>query len=73
VGLVWLRDDDDPLVEEFIGIVRGRTTNSSRGEAGQETPPAPPVKAAKAKQKPVRKPEPARGGRGKPKPGKRRR
>jgi DNA-binding transcriptional LysR family regulator len=31
VGLAWLVDNDDPLVQEFIGIVRGRTANSSRG------------------------------------------
>jgi DNA-binding transcriptional LysR family regulator len=31
VGLAWLRDNDDPDVESFIGIVRGRTARSSRG------------------------------------------
>ncbi|MBZ5733946.1 LysR family transcriptional regulator [Nocardioides sp. TRM66260-LWL] len=32
VGLAWLvEDDDDPLRQEFIGIVRGRTARSSRG------------------------------------------
>ena len=65
VGLVWLRDDEDPLVAEFIGIVRGRTANSSRGEGAQEPAPEP---AAQPKQKPARKPQPARGGWGKPKP-----
>lgn len=31
-ALAWLGDrDGDPLVEELIGIVRGRTANSSRG------------------------------------------
>ncbi|GIG36993.1 LysR family substrate-binding domain-containing protein [Cellulomonas pakistanensis] len=31
-ALAWLADrDGDPLVEELIGIVRGRTVNSSRG------------------------------------------
>jgi DNA-binding transcriptional LysR family regulator len=35
VALAWLREHDgDPLVEEMIGIVRGRTVNSSRGTAG---------------------------------------
>lgn len=28
--LAWRTDNDHPLIEEFIGIVRGRTTNSSR-------------------------------------------
>ena len=30
VGLAWLVDHDDPDVETFIGIVRGRTARSSR-------------------------------------------
>ncbi|WP_188037695.1 LysR substrate-binding domain-containing protein, partial [Actinotalea sp. JY-7885] len=36
VGLAWLTERTTPLVEEFIGIVRGRTARSSRGA----TPPA---------------------------------
>ena len=28
--LAWRQDNDHPLIEEFIGIVRGRTANSSR-------------------------------------------
>jgi len=31
VGLAWLQDNDDPRVQTFIGIVRGRSANSSRG------------------------------------------
>ena len=31
VGLTWLVDNDDPRIQEFIGIVRGRTARSSRG------------------------------------------
>ncbi len=30
VGLAWLVDNEDDRVQEFIGIVRGRTTRSSR-------------------------------------------
>lgn len=33
VGLVWPADRTTDLVEEMIGIVRGRTVNSSRGNA----------------------------------------
>jgi DNA-binding transcriptional LysR family regulator len=33
VGLVWRRDRYTELVEEMIGIVRGRTANSTRGRA----------------------------------------
>lgn len=31
VGLAWRTDDEDPRIERFIGVVRGRTANSSRG------------------------------------------
>ncbi|WP_369369699.1 LysR family substrate-binding domain-containing protein [Promicromonospora sp. Populi] len=34
VGLVWPTDRTTDLVEELIGIVRGRTVNSSRGRGG---------------------------------------
>lgn len=36
IGLAWLADNDDERIEQFIGIVRGRTERSTRGEA---TPP----------------------------------
>jgi len=32
VGLAWLAEREEPEIEEFIGIVRGRTVNSSRQE-----------------------------------------
>jgi DNA-binding transcriptional LysR family regulator len=35
IGLAWLRDLEDDRVETFIGVVRGRTANSSRGTPGQ--------------------------------------
>jgi DNA-binding transcriptional LysR family regulator len=31
VALAWLRETDDEWVQTFIGVVRGRTVNSSRG------------------------------------------
>ena len=31
VALAWVADRTTPLIEEFAGIVRGRTANSSRG------------------------------------------
>lgn len=33
VGLVWPVATDDPLLETFIGVVRGRTERSTRGAA----------------------------------------
>jgi DNA-binding transcriptional LysR family regulator len=49
IALVWLRDEGGPLVDEFIGVVRGRTANSSRSDAATPTPePAKPAKGARA-------------------------
>jgi DNA-binding transcriptional LysR family regulator len=53
VGLAWARDRHTDLVEEMIGIVRGRTANSTRGrdpEPARKPPAAdrratPPAKA----------------------------
>ncbi|OLL17589.1 MULTISPECIES: LysR substrate-binding domain-containing protein [unclassified Rhodococcus (in: high G+C Gram-positive bacteria)] len=38
VGLVWLSERTTDLVEEFVGIVRGRTANSSRGRQDESQP-----------------------------------
>ncbi|MGZ8743420.1 MAG: LysR family transcriptional regulator substrate-binding protein, partial [Nocardioides sp.] len=44
VGLAWPQDAEDPRVEAFIGIVRGRTERSSRGEQRATTPAKPAPK-----------------------------
>ncbi|SDJ90860.1 LysR family transcriptional regulator substrate-binding protein [Streptomyces indicus] len=36
MGLVWPEGETSDLVEQFIGIVRGRTVNSSRGQSPAE-------------------------------------
>jgi DNA-binding transcriptional LysR family regulator len=47
VALVWLEERTTDLMEEFIGIVRGRTANSSRGrQQPEKKQPAKPKKAA---------------------------
>ncbi|MDO5534664.1 MAG: LysR substrate-binding domain-containing protein [Propionibacteriaceae bacterium] len=33
IALAWRVDNEHPLIDEFIGIVRGRTANSSRTQA----------------------------------------
>ena len=62
IALVWRRDAPDqrvPLLEEFIGVVRGRTANSSRGAAEVAPDPAPQQRAqpsrtaSKARRQPV--------------------
>ena len=45
IALVWPSERSTPLVEEFVGIVRGRTANSSRGSvAPARAAPARPAK-----------------------------
>jgi DNA-binding transcriptional LysR family regulator len=65
VGLSWREDHTTDLVEDFIGIVRGRTVNSTRG---RQAPAAQPRKdKPKPKAKPQPKPAPqGRGRRGRP-------
>ncbi|WP_034485367.1 LysR family substrate-binding domain-containing protein [Actinomadura oligospora] len=38
IGLAWLEAETTDLMEELIGIVRGRTVNSSRGRTAQQRP-----------------------------------
>lgn len=58
IGLAWLADNPNPLIEDFIGVVRGRTVNSTRttqARGGAESPqrprrtPAPGGSAAKTR------------------------
>ncbi|MFE2934796.1 LysR family substrate-binding domain-containing protein [Streptomyces sp. NPDC059221] len=54
VALSWLEDETTDLVEEFIGIVRGRTVNSTRGRP--RTPAQPKAERAEtggARRKPA--------------------
>lgn len=41
VALSWREDATTDLVDDFIGIVRGRTVNSSRGRSSRTAPPPP--------------------------------
>ncbi|QUI30826.1 LysR family substrate-binding domain-containing protein [Streptomyces alfalfae] len=71
VALSWPEAATSDQVEDFIGIVRGRTVNSSRGRAQapatQEKPQAKakakPRGAAQPKKKPVARPKAAKRGR----------
>jgi DNA-binding transcriptional LysR family regulator len=59
VGLAWHRDTEDPRVEAFVGIVRGRTERSSRGEPAapaKEPRATKPAKPAVASGRGVRRP-----------------
>ncbi|WP_127130790.1 LysR substrate-binding domain-containing protein [Georgenia sp. SYP-B2076] len=58
VALAWRADDEDPRVETFIGIVRGRTEQSSRGGAAA---PAPKKAAGGRRATPTVAPRPRRG------------
>jgi len=41
IGLTWLKENDDPRIETFIGVVRGRTVRSSRAEPPSASGPVP--------------------------------
>jgi hypothetical protein len=76
IALSWPEDATTDMVEDFIGIVRGRTVNSSRGRTA--TPPQPKQRkrpdAGDARRKPAAGKsagKSARGGSGGPKGGKR--
>lgn len=47
IALVWRVERDDDDIQEFVGVVRGRTARSSRGELEEEAPAAAPAKRAK--------------------------
>jgi DNA-binding transcriptional LysR family regulator len=66
VALSWLEDETTDLMEQFIGIVRGRTVNSTRGR------PQAPAERKRPERKPAAA-KPARRGGGAPKRGKPRR
>jgi hypothetical protein len=66
IALAWLMDNPNELIEEFIGIVRGRTANSSRtaasrGASGTEAKAAPAKKLPPAAKVPRNTGRPARG------------
>ncbi|MEU5260580.1 LysR substrate-binding domain-containing protein [Amycolatopsis sp. NPDC021455] len=50
VALSWLEEETTDLMEQFIGIVRGRTVNSTRGRQQQ---PAEKKRAQRQPRKPV--------------------
>jgi DNA-binding transcriptional LysR family regulator len=71
VALSWREDATTDMVEDFIGIVRGRTVNSTRGRpaaADKAKAKAEPKKGQPSKQQPGR--ADAAGGRRKPPAGK---
>lgn len=52
VLLVWPQGRDDDAIEDFIGIVRGRTANSSRRATPSEEPAAPVQQRTGKRRKP---------------------
>ncbi|MEH0395260.1 MULTISPECIES: LysR family substrate-binding domain-containing protein [Streptomyces] len=62
IALSWPEEKTTDLVEEFIGIVRGRTVNSTRGRP--PTPPQPKAGRAGKKSGAARKPAAGKTSRG---------
>ncbi|MFG1809261.1 LysR family substrate-binding domain-containing protein [Streptomyces sp. NPDC049040] len=69
IALSWREDATTDLVDDFIGIVRGRTVNSTRGRSAQNQAQAPKEPKQKPKGKPAAKG--ARSGSAAPRGGKR--
>lgn len=65
IALAWRVDNDNEWIDEFIGVVRGRTANSSR-TARERGAPAKPTKTPSKPPTPTKRPTPG-GRRGKPK------
>lgn len=55
IALAWLATNDGTLVEEFIGIVRGRTANSSRGAQPPQEKKSRPAKQRTPDRRPSRR------------------
>ena len=49
IALVWRVERDDADIQEFVGVVRGRTPRSSRGEADEAEAEAAPAPAKGSK------------------------
>ncbi|MDR6969970.1 LysR family transcriptional regulator substrate-binding protein [Leifsonia shinshuensis] len=69
IGLTWPREGQHPLVDEFIGIVRGRTAHSSRNpevaareaaDSGRKAPAARKAAARAPKATPTTRKRPRR-------------
>ncbi|HEY8590477.1 MAG TPA: LysR family transcriptional regulator substrate-binding protein [Naasia sp.] len=73
IALVWPAEASGPLIDEFIGIVRGRTANSSRGAASVEDPPESPPPRQTRRPAPTTRPRRPGTGRSSRKPNRGRR
>ncbi|MEL4358918.1 MULTISPECIES: LysR family substrate-binding domain-containing protein [unclassified Luteococcus] len=60
VALAWRMDDQNPLLDEFVGVVRGRSANSSRTQQQRAATGHEPAKARPRARKP--KPKKVRRG-----------
>ena len=60
IALAWRTDNEHPLIDEFIGIVRGRTANSSRTQAERaaSTPKPKPQRLSSSGKRPGNAPRP---------------
>ncbi|MFF5477908.1 LysR substrate-binding domain-containing protein [Streptomyces sp. NPDC012935] len=63
VALSWPEDATTDLVEDFIGVVRGRTVNSTRGRTTSKAPASEQPKRKRAESSGTSRRQPAAGGR----------
>lgn len=48
IALVWRVERDDADIQEFVGVVRGRTARSSRGESDEDATPEASAASSKS-------------------------
>ncbi|MFB7721418.1 LysR family transcriptional regulator [Nocardia sp. NPDC056100] len=73
IALAWPAERTTDLVEEFVGVVRGRSERSTRSPSGQEKKQQPKAQPRAGKKPPAgKKPTAAKRAGGAQKPGKRR-
>ena len=65
IALTWLQDERSDLIDEFVGIVRGRTAASSRAVP---TPPTAKVRPTREPRKPTKRSAPGGGRSGRCRP-----
>jgi DNA-binding transcriptional LysR family regulator len=61
IAVAWLAEEETPDIEEFVGIVRGRSANSSRGPSTPAREKVDPDLQIAKEREPRKKPEKPRG------------
>jgi DNA-binding transcriptional LysR family regulator len=61
IAIAWVAENETPDIDDFVGIVRGRSANSSRGTTAPRTERIDPDLQIAKEREPRKKPEKPRG------------